>query len=95
MLDLINALTVGGIFTAGAVFGRVTRRPKPPAPDLPVCSCGHGYGTHENIGCADTVKRKRWNSLGDPAGFEWVQCPCRVYDGPEPLPKIWTGDTNA
>jgi hypothetical protein len=50
-----------------------------------LCSCGHGYGTHED--------EKRCHGA-DPSRRNGVQaldpCPCRAYDGPEPLPRAWT-----
>lgn len=92
MLDLVTIFATGGIFTVGYACGRLTRRPKPSAPDVPMCSCEHGFGSHkEPDGCGADIKRSRWNRYGDHAGYEWVPCPCRTYDGPEPLPRVWTG----
>jgi hypothetical protein len=71
----------------GWVLGRASGRrgvPTAPASTL-VCSCGHGYGTHEDERRCHGVDAGRRNGVQvlDP-------CPCRRYDGPEPLPRAWT-----
>jgi hypothetical protein len=50
-----------------------------------LCSCGHGYGTHEDEKRCHGATASRRNGVQalDP-------CPCRAYDGPEPLPRAWT-----
>lgn len=50
-----------------------------------LCSCGHGYGTHEDEHRCHGSDAARRNGMAvlDP-------CPCRLYDGPEPLPRTWT-----
>jgi hypothetical protein len=70
-------------FVAGRRSGRASAQNALPTGN--VCSCGHGYGTHENeLSCRASIPRKR-NGMHrlDP-------CPCRRYDGPEPLPRVWT-----
>ena len=54
------------------------------APGL-ICSCGHGYGTHEDKQRCHGVDTRRRNGVQ-----ELDPCPCRRYDGPEPLPRAWT-----
>jgi hypothetical protein len=70
---------------AGRVSGRnQARRRTGPASEL-ICSCGHGFGTHEDerrCHGVDPAKRNGLHSLD--------ACPCRRYDGPEPLPRAWT-----
>uniref|UniRef100_UPI003F496783 hypothetical protein n=1 Tax=Pseudonocardia sp. CA-138482 TaxID=3240023 RepID=UPI003F496783 len=76
MMEPISMLVGAGLLLAGWAVGRVSRRrPKSPAP---ICSCGHGYGMHEQGGgrCRDEKRR-------------YVRCNCQVYDGPEPLPRAW------
>jgi hypothetical protein len=50
-----------------------------------MCSCGHGYGTHEDEKRCHATNTRRLNGMAtiDP-------CPCHHYDGPEPLPRAWT-----
>jgi hypothetical protein len=72
----------------GVGIGR-SMRPKPPEPLKPMCTCGHGYGTHDNgKACQAQVKRpNEWNrssSIELPIGWEHVPCPCVRYDGPSP-----------
>lgn len=55
-----------------------------------VCSCGHGYGIHEDgKKCVAAVERPHYYSNGTRNGYEWAQCACLCYDGPEPLPRVW------
>jgi hypothetical protein len=77
--ELLGWLVGGGLGIAAVVAGnlvamrwRRTARPKL------ICTCGHGYGAHDPIEgmCGDQVHR---TALG------WVDCPCRTYDGPDPL----------
>lgn len=94
MMIAITLLLVGaGIAIVSAGIGwlvgrRVGRTATRQAlPTGAVCSCGHGYGTHEDERtCRGSDARKR-NGLHhlDP-------CPCRYYDGPEPLPRVWGPD---
>jgi hypothetical protein len=67
----------------GRASGRRSARPVPASTML--CSCGHGYGTHEDERRCHGVDARRRNGVQalDP-------CPCRHYDGPEPLPRAWT-----
>lgn len=78
------AVVAGGFgFVAGRRTGRALARPALPTGNL--CSCGHGYGTHENeLACYADIPRKR-NGM-----HHLDRCPCRRYDGPEPLPRVWT-----
>jgi hypothetical protein len=66
----------------GRASGRRTARPA--VTSTLVCSCGHGYGTHEDEKRCHGVDARRRNGMVvmDP-------CPCRQYDGPEPLPRAW------
>lgn len=91
------SLAVGGVLIAAGWFlGRLTRRPRVTTAQLTsltVCSRGHGYGSHENgARCAAQVDRPHYMKHGERNGREWVPCPCLSYDGPEPLPRVWTGE---
>lgn len=86
MFDPLTLLAGGVLAGAGYLTGQRHRRaPKTPAL---VCSCGDGYGIHaENGGaCAAEIKRaSEYDTYGNTVGYEWVPCPCRAYDGPDPL----------
>ena len=47
---------------------------------------------HDNGGaCSGTAKRLLTSSnYGQSQEWEWVPCGCHGYDGPEPLPRVWT-----
>lgn len=78
---------------AGYVLGRMGRHvePAPPKPPEAVCGCTHHYSMHdpETGGCQVStrgqVMRKNRDSM--PVEWEWLNCPCLRYCGPEPLPQ--------
>lgn len=93
---MIEPLSLGlgaGLLGVGMLIGRAMRvKPPKPKPIQPVCSCGHGYGQHQDGGrCGAEVKRAtRWGSgQYDPIDFEYVPCSCLKHDGPVPLPEVW------
>lgn len=98
MLDPLSLAVGGVLLAAGWFMGRVSRRhTRAAASSVPavVCSCGHGYGGHTQGGqCRAEVRRLRNGCTGT---YDWVACPCLTYDGPEPLPRVWTelGGTDA
>ncbi|GJF07859.1 hypothetical protein [Pseudonocardia sp. D17] len=73
---------------AGYLIGRASqrRRGRGPRPGTrEICSCGHGYGTHEGEARRHGSEVLRLN------GIQGVhRCGCTRYDGPEPLPRSWT-----
>jgi hypothetical protein len=77
-------------FVLGRASGRVAERRRLGEPVKPICSCEHGYGAHEDgRSCRQQVKRaSKWGGDGDVKRYEWVECACRGYDGPEPLSSI-------
>ena len=90
-MDPFSMLIGGGLVAVGWGIGRLTSRraSTPQVPMHPLCSCGHGYGSHEDGRiCQAEIHRPRPGVLG--GGHEWAPCPCRSYDGPEPLPRVWT-----
>lgn len=78
-LELADYVVAGATLLVGLVVGR-RMRPKPPEPLRPVCSCGHGYGTHEDGRRCFGRDEKRRNGV-----VHLDECPCRRYDGPDPL----------
>jgi hypothetical protein len=69
----------------GRSSGRRQVARRPGAASELICSCGHGYGMHEDeLRChaVDTAKRNGMHQLD--------ACPCHRYDGPEPLPRAWS-----
>jgi len=90
MFDPLSLLAGGGLIATGWLVGRTNRKPpklEPPKLDT-ICSCNHGYGSHENGNvCRAEVRRLR---DGCTSTYDWVPCPCLSYDGPEPLPRVWT-----
>jgi hypothetical protein len=85
ILGLLEGLATGGVLIAVGYLLPRRRKATGPAPAL--CSCKHGYGSHED-GKACQVEISRSRPRGE-FGFEWVPCPCRVYDGPAPMPTMW------
>ena len=79
-------------FALGRASGRGAERRRLGEPLKPICSCEHGYGAHEDGGrCRQQVQRpSKWDGDGDVKRYEWVDCACRHYDGPEPLSSIGT-----
>jgi len=60
----------------GVAVGR-RMRPRPPTPLKPICTCGHGYGTHEHGRACGALVEDYYRDVMDP-------CPCTRYDGPDP-----------
>lgn len=70
---------------AGVTFGRAIR-PRTARPNAALCSCEHGYGTHDGDGgaCTGQIRREHYMPTGIRSGYEWVDCPCGGYIGPNP-----------
>jgi hypothetical protein len=93
MFDPISLVVGGTLLVCGWFMGRLGRRSRAPKPLSTVCSCSHGYGIHEDgKRCVAAVERAHYYSNGSRNGYEWAQCACLCYDGPEPLPRVWTED---
>lgn len=87
ILETILGAAIGSAI--GSTIGSLVRRSKKPGSVANVCSCIHGYGIHEDgKACKGQIERDHPDYLG--GGREWVPCPCTLYDGPEPLPRVWS-----
>jgi hypothetical protein len=86
---LIGALIGSAI---GSAIGSSMRRPKKPGSVAAVCSCSHGFGIHEDGKvCHGQIQQiKADTEYG--CDYVWMSCPCTVYDGLEPLPRVWAID---
>lgn len=89
MTDLLITYAPGVMalvgFAVGALIGRHSR-PRPPEPLRPICSCGHGYGAHEDGRECKSEGRKadHWTEYGHADHWTAVPCQCLRYDGPNP-----------
>lgn len=85
------------ILIIGIVIGRLWGKDRKKNTGLkdpkPVCGCKHHYSMHdaETGHCHGQVRGNplRYDSFDDPTAWEMVQCPCRRYAGPEPLPTLY------
>lgn len=83
------------IFATGLLVGIVLRsirwRRGLSKPPKPVCGCTHHHAMHdpETRSCHAKVEGEpaRYDSFGEPTAWRQVQCSCRQYTGPEPLPE--------
>ena len=93
--DLLEgALIAIGAFLAGQWLPRPHRRRyKPPKPVRPVCGCRHHYSFHDpRTGeCHGKMDGKpiKYDEWKDPTAYEQINCTCRQYTGPTPLPEVY------
>lgn len=90
---ILEMLIGGGLTIAGFLLGRLLpTAPRRPKPIAPVCGCEHSLAYHDpKTGiCHGTVEEPtRYSTYGEPRAFQTVQCTCRQYDGPTPLPTVY------
>jgi len=79
------AVTAAFGTVVGLLIGR-RMRPRPPDPVRPICTCGHGYGSHQDGKECQVGDREadHWDSYGREDHWVSVQCSCTRYDGPDP-----------
>lgn len=82
-LELADYVVVGLALLLGVGIGR-RMRVRPPKPLTAMCTCGHGFGQHEDgHQCHAQVQRaSKWSNYGEERAWTWVDCPCVRYDGP-------------
>ena len=103
----MTGLEFAAVALVGVLLGRFlpNRRkgPKPAKAVRPVCGCGHHHSYHDpkTSECHGQVRGKAIKftdyASRDPVAWEQVQCSCRQYSGPVPIPEFYapeitTGD---
>lgn len=79
LFELVDYVAFGLALLIGIGVGR-KMRPKPPPPLQAICSCGHGFGQHEDgRKCQEHGKAPKYDSAGAWLGY---RCTCLRYDGP-------------
>jgi hypothetical protein len=92
-LGLTSLIFFFFFFLLGRASGRKKERALAQRPIELVCTCGHGFGSHEDgARCQAEIQRAdKWDEYRDAKHWEYVPCPCRTYDGPDPmLVNGWT-----
>jgi hypothetical protein len=55
------------------------------------CQCTHLYTSHRAGGCRQQYRREFYYDNGDRNGWEWMDCPCHGYLGPNPeMLGLWS-----
>jgi hypothetical protein len=80
--ELADYIGFAAALLAGIGVGR-RMRPKPPKPLKPICTCGHGFGHHEDGRACKATNEDYWYEMGV-RNYRVDQCKCRRYDGPDP-----------
>lgn len=81
---MIEGIILGAVlsfFSYWLGIVRGSRRKRPPKYPEPICGCKHHLSFHDDKG------RCHWN-MSYWEGEPYVQCDCRRYVGPEPMPII-------
>jgi hypothetical protein len=86
VFDPLSLVMGGALVAVGWFIGRI-RKPKTVDPPVMRCSCGHGYGTHENGHKCNAAIHALRNGCSNT--YDWVPCACLSYDGPDPLLRVW------
>lgn len=106
-MDPLSLVVGGALLGAGWVAGLVTSRVVQRGRDRrrgegareAYCSCGHARSFHDpqTNRCHQIVKGKatKWDRWGFEVAWEQAVCPCRRYDGPEPLAGFYVPEITA
>lgn len=90
MIDPVSLAVGGGLLVVGFIAGRAGRTRRRPKPVEAVCQCRHPYALHDpKTGTCHGTEERDVDIDGWYDHAEHVQCGCRVYTGPEPLPSVW------
>lgn len=75
---------------------RELNRARPRTDPEPLCGCGHHVAHHEDPDvdskrpCRELMRVETvWNRSGEPIRWDWRECTCTHYVGPEPLPTFY------
>jgi len=101
----VTGIEVGVAVIVGVLLGRFLpnrrKTPKPAKPPRPMCGCGHHHSYHDPATgeCHGQVRGKaiEFNDYTsrDPVAWEQVQCSCKVYSGPVPLPEYFAPEVTS
>lgn len=67
-------------------------------PPKPVCGCAHHYSFYdpETSECHGAVDEPtKFDAYGHEIAWKKVQCACRHYTGPEPLPEMYAPEISS
>lgn len=88
----ISWLSIG----VGVLWHRSRIRNSKPEKIQPICGCGHHHSFHDpdTGNCHSLIKGNpiKYDAYREPTAWDKVQCPCRKYSGPEPLPSFYAGE---
>ena len=94
----MTGIEVGVAVIIGVLLGRFlpNRRKGPKVKAVkPVCGCGHHHGFHDPATgeCHGTVRGEATEfddyASRNPVAWAQVQCSCRQYSGPVPMPEYY------
>ena len=97
----MTGIEVGVAVIIGVLLGRFlpNRRKGPKPPPEPVCGCGHHHGFHDPATgeCHSLTRGEpvKYNTYQEPMAYAQVQCPCRTYSGPIPLPEYFAPEVTS
>lgn len=89
---ILEMLSGGGLVLIGLAIGRFApARRRTPKPPKPICGCRHQMAFHDPATgqCHGLNTVDAYNRFEDSVGEKQVECTCRQYDGPTPLPVIY------
>jgi len=101
----LEGLITGAAISAGAMVAQrismaIPARRRRAKPIAPVCGCEHHRSFHEDgTGPCHHMNYAGYEETADAYRRVHVQCGCRAYSGPVPLPEYFapelTGETDA